>query len=94
MRQTEPLICSHRAPDDDFICRKYGVWYPMRDCNYRVLHRTFDGCVDCFQGRLNLRGRSGARGTDVAPGSRSLIAFPARHDATAAVLPTLNPRKP
>ncbi len=94
MRQTEPTPCSYRAPDDDFFCEKYGVWYPMRDCNFRVLHRTFDGCVDCFQGRLNLRGPRRARGTDVAAGSQNLIAFPGRPDAPTVVLPTLAPRKP
>lgn len=55
MSQNDPLSCSHRAPDDDFFCEKYGVWYPLADCNYRVLKRTYEGCVRCFQGRVNLR---------------------------------------
>ena len=46
---------SYRAPEDDFFCQKYQVWYPMRDCNLRLLQRTFEGCVNCFQGRVNLR---------------------------------------
>jgi len=55
LEDPKAMQCSHRAAEDDFFCEKYQIWYPMRDCNFRVLHRTFEGCVTCFQGRVNLR---------------------------------------
>ena len=44
-----------RTPQDDFFCHKYRVWYRVEDCVYRGRNKTFAGCVDCFQGRLNIR---------------------------------------
>jgi hypothetical protein len=65
----------YRAPEDDFFCEKYGVWYPRIDCNYRVANATYEGCVDCFQGRVNLRWlRPGSRPDPGA--ANNLIRFP------------------
>lgn len=44
-----------RGPEDDFFCHKYQVWYRIKDCVYRGKNRTFSGCVNCFQGYLNIR---------------------------------------
>ncbi|HET9480794.1 MAG TPA: hypothetical protein VFP98_03485 [Candidatus Polarisedimenticolia bacterium] len=44
-----------KGPHDDFFCHKYQVWYRVEDCVYRGRNRTFAGCVNCFQGRLNMR---------------------------------------
>ena len=44
-----------RGPNDDFYCHKFEVWYRVDDCVFRGTHKTFAGCVDCFQGRLNMR---------------------------------------
>ncbi len=44
-----------RGPHDDFYCHKFEVWYRVEDCVFRGTHKTFPGCVDCFQGRLNMR---------------------------------------
>ncbi len=44
-----------RGPHDDFYCHKFEVWYRVDDCVFRGTHKTFPGCVDCFQGRLNMR---------------------------------------
>ena len=97
-REPEAMSRSHRAPEDEFFCEKYAVWYPMRDCNFRVLHRTFEGCVSCFQGRVNLRrlgpeasaSRDGAHG----PGG-TLLMFPAPSFASrpASNAPGIAPRK-
>ena len=46
-----------RGPRDDFFCIKYQVWYRLDDCVYRGVHKTFPGCVSCFQGHLNIRSR-------------------------------------
>ncbi len=86
-KKSEAMGCSFRSPEDDFFCEKYGVWYPIGDCNYRVLHRTFEGCVDCFQGRINLR-RLG-RGPSVPTGSTghpqgTLLYFPEEPEARPA----------
>ena len=71
--ETPAIQCGHRCADDDFFCAKYQVWYPLADCNIRVLHRTYQGCVDCFQGRVNLR--------QVVPSSAAEVSYP-----TGAVL--------
>ena len=92
MHETAPLHCSHRSPDDDFFCEKYRVWYRMQDCNYRVLHRTFDGCADCFQGRVNLRGRQ-ARPRGGSAGAANVLFFPVVAEATAVRLSGTAPRK-
>ena len=44
-----------RGPSDDFFCHKYSVWYRVEDCVYRGTNKTYAGCIDCFQGRLNMR---------------------------------------
>jgi hypothetical protein len=44
-----------KGPHDDFFCHKYHVWYRVEDCVYRTKYKTFNGCVNCFQGRLNVR---------------------------------------
>ncbi|MFQ5701292.1 MAG: hypothetical protein ACE5HU_05555 [Acidobacteriota bacterium] len=44
-----------RGPDDDFYCHKYSVWYRVEDCVFRGVHKTYSGCVNCFQGYLNRR---------------------------------------
>ena len=77
LEESEATNGSNRSPEDDFFCVKYGVWYPMRDCNYRVLHRTFEGCVSCFQGRINLRRlhrRTSTSSSSLRPGK--LLLFP------------------
>jgi hypothetical protein len=53
--QGEELFEGTRGPDDDFFCLKYQVWYRLEDCVYRGRNRTFSGCVNCFQGFLNIR---------------------------------------
>ncbi|HXV77916.1 MAG TPA: hypothetical protein VD788_16515 [Candidatus Polarisedimenticolaceae bacterium] len=45
----------YRAPEDDFYCLRYGVWYPSIDCAFRTRYRTAPGCRDCEQGRFNLK---------------------------------------
>jgi hypothetical protein len=44
-----------RAPDDDFFCLRYRVWYPSYDCAIRTRFRTAEGCLRCDQGRFNLK---------------------------------------
>lgn len=53
-----PPRSSPRAPDDDFFCLRYRVWYPSLDCAYRTRFRTCAGCLDCEQGRFNLKRHS------------------------------------
>jgi len=79
------MQCGPRCAGDDFFCVKYQVWYALADCNLRVLHRTYQGCVDCFQGRVNLRDRAAAV-DGVAPlGSGALLRFP--DSSTRELLP-------
>jgi hypothetical protein len=47
--------CTYRAPDADFFCWKYGVWYNVLDCCYRHDLKTFAGCAGCGQGEGNLK---------------------------------------
>ncbi len=61
-RQTSSLRCTYKAPDDDFFCWKFQIWYPSLDCAYRNLHRTCAPCADCAQGSRNLERRA----TDLA----------------------------
>ncbi len=42
-------------PGDDFFCLRYGVWYASLDCAVRTRFRTSAGCLDCEQGRFNLK---------------------------------------
>lgn len=56
----EPLAlvstrCRYRAPEDDFFCLRYQVWYPSVDCAVRTRFRTAPGCANCDQGRFNAR---------------------------------------
>ena len=44
-----------REEGDDFYCHKYQVWYRVVDCVYRGKNKTFAGCVNCFQGHINIR---------------------------------------
>ncbi len=44
-----------READDDFFCLRYEVWYPSRDCAVRTKFKTCGGCLDCDQGRFNLK---------------------------------------
>ena len=44
--------------EDDFFCLRYGVWYPSLDCAYRTKFQTAPGCLDCDQGRFNLKRHS------------------------------------
>ena len=44
-----------RDPDDDFVCLRYKVSYPSIDCAFRTLYKTCPGCLDCEQGRFNLK---------------------------------------
>src|SRR5262245_40355888 len=60
-----------RGPGDDFFCNKYQVWYRMEDCVYRGRHKTFSGCVNCFQGYLNIRRLEKGRGAVSAAGPRA-----------------------
>ena len=52
--------CSHRGPVDDFICLRFRVWYPSFDCAVRTRYRTCNGCLDCEQGRFNLKRHAAA----------------------------------
>ena len=40
---------------DDFWCLRFGVPYPSIDCAFRTLYRTCPGCLNCEQGRFNLK---------------------------------------
>jgi len=51
----DPTRGTYRAPEDDFFCLRYGVWYPSFDCAVRTRYRTSGGCLDCDQGRFNLK---------------------------------------
>lgn len=44
-----------RGAEDDFFCLRFGVWYPSFDCAIRTKFRTCGGCLDCDQGRFNLK---------------------------------------
>ena len=46
---------SHRDADDDFRCLRFKVSYPSIDCAFRTLYKTCPGCLDCEQGRFNLK---------------------------------------
>lgn len=54
------MRCEFRHKEDDFFCIRYQVWYSSRDCAVRTKFRTSDGCLDCEQGRFNLKRHDGA----------------------------------
>lgn len=45
----------HASSDSDFFCLRFQVWYPTFDCALRTRFRTCPGCLDCEQGRFNLK---------------------------------------
>ena len=45
----------NRQAGDEFYCLRFRVWYPSLDCAFRTLHRTCGGCLNCDQGRFNLK---------------------------------------
>ena len=51
-----------KGPHDDFFCHKYRVWYRLDDCVFRGLNKTYQGCVSCFQGQLNIRNNQKRKG--------------------------------
>jgi hypothetical protein len=44
-----------RGVDDDFFCLRYRVWYASHDCAVRTRFQTSGGCLQCDQGRFNLK---------------------------------------
>ena len=44
-----------RDAGDDFFCLRFQVWYPSFDCAIRTRFETCDGCLNCEQGRFNLK---------------------------------------
>ena len=50
-----PVRCTPSAAEDDFFCLRFQVWYPSFDCAVRTKFRTCEGCLDCEQGRFNLK---------------------------------------
>lgn len=52
------LRCTYKAPEDDFFCWKFQLWYPMIDCAYRNFYRTCTPCANCAQGHRNLERRA------------------------------------
>ncbi len=51
----EEMPQTGRLPEDDFFCLRYRVWYASLDCALRTRFRTAPGCLQCDQGRFNLR---------------------------------------
>ena len=52
---TSRMRCMHRGPADDFFCLRYQIWYPSPECAIRTKFKTSQGCLDCEQGRFNLK---------------------------------------
>jgi hypothetical protein len=52
---TTRMRCVHRGPADDFFCLRYQIWYPSPECAIRTKFKTSAGCLDCEQGRFNLK---------------------------------------
>ena len=46
---------AQRDHEDDFFCLRFRVWYPSIDCAYRTKFKTCPGCLECEQGRFNLK---------------------------------------
>jgi len=44
-----------RDVEDNFYCLRFRVWYPSFDCAIRTRFRTCPSCLDCEQGRFNLK---------------------------------------
>jgi hypothetical protein len=51
---------TYREPEDDFFCLRYQVFYRSTDCAIRTKFKTSAGCLDCEQGRFNLKRHSSA----------------------------------
>ena len=68
-----------KGPYDDFFCHKYRVWYRVDDCVFRGRNQTYPGCVNCFQGYLNIR--SVERG--IQPPSFFVTGATAEHEGSA-----------
>jgi hypothetical protein len=52
---SQPFRCNYRDSADDFFCLRYQVWYPSLDCAFRTHFKTCAGCLNCEQGRFNLK---------------------------------------
>jgi len=50
----------YRSPGDDFYCLRFAVWYNSADCAIRTRDRTCGGCLNCDQGRFNLKRHAAA----------------------------------
>ncbi len=57
---TSRMRCVHRGPADDFFCLRYQIWYPSPECAIRTKFKTSPGCLDCEQGRFNLKRHASA----------------------------------
>jgi hypothetical protein len=55
MIATEAERASQWEAADDFRCLRFKVSYPSIDCAFRTLYKTCPGCLDCEQGRFNLK---------------------------------------
>jgi hypothetical protein len=55
IQASHPTRCPYRDREDDFFCIRYQVWYRSYDCAIRTKFRTSAGCLDCEQGRFNLK---------------------------------------
>ncbi len=54
------MRCANRGPADDFFCLRFQVWYPSPDCAIRTKFKTSAACLDCEQGRFNLKRHAAA----------------------------------
>jgi hypothetical protein len=57
---TSRMHCVSRGPADDFFCLRYQIWYPSPECAIRTKFKTSPGCLDCEQGRFNLKRHAAA----------------------------------
>ena len=51
-----------RSAEDDFYCLRFDVWYPSFDCAVRTRYNTCRACMNCDQGRFNLKRHAEALG--------------------------------
>lgn len=65
---TDRMQHAHRDPEDDFFCLRFEVWYSSLDCAVRTKFRTCEGCMNCEQGRFNLKRHASALVTLRFPG--------------------------